>query len=63
MSRNGVNIYKSLKKQLTLFWGYGIMYPETRIMCIFETETRKMVETETESLADLWCVDPDLRTV
>ena len=23
-------------------------------MRIFETETRKMVETETESLADLW---------
>ena len=23
-------------------------------MCISETETRKMVETETESLADLW---------
>ena len=27
MSRNGVNIYKSLKKQLTTFWGNGNLYP------------------------------------
>ena len=27
---------------------------KTRKMCIFETETRKMVETVNESLADLW---------
>ena len=32
---------------------------ETRKMCIFETETRKMVETK--SLADLWFVPDELK--